>query len=82
MEREPQGGSDFGQDLARDAGEETGALRDAAPDLRAPIDESAPVSGHVVGPASSGSIAETPSTTGRPPSGSSSRPSGRSGRRA
>ena len=60
MEREPQGGSDFGQDLARDAGEEPGALRDAAPDLRAPIDESAPVSGHVVGPASSGSIAETP----------------------
>ena len=60
MEREPQGGSDFGQDLARDVGEEPGALRDAAPDLRAPIDESAPVSGHVVAAASSGSIAETP----------------------
>lgn len=60
MEREPQGGSDVGQDLARDVGEEPGSLRDAPPDLLSPIDESAPVSGHVVAPAPSGSIAETP----------------------
>jgi hypothetical protein len=60
MEREPQGGSDVGQDLARDVGEEPGALRDAPPDLLSPIDESSPVSGHVVAPASTGSIADTP----------------------
>ena len=59
-----------------------GALRDAAPDLLAPIDESAPVSGHVVGPASSGSIAESPEHDWSAAGGSSSRPSGRSGRRA
>ena len=62
MEREPQGGSDFGQDLRRDIGEEQpGALRDQAPDVLAPIDESAPVSGHVVAPPKPGaSVADTP----------------------
>ena len=41
MEREPQGGSDFGQDLRRDIAEEQpGSLRDAAPDMLGPIDES------------------------------------------
>jgi hypothetical protein len=60
MEREPLGGSDVGQDHARDVGEEAGSLRDAPPDLLSPIDETAPVSGHVVAPAPSGSVAETP----------------------
>ena len=47
MEREPQGGSDYGRDLQRDLGDEPpGALRDAAPDYLAPIDADAPVSGH------------------------------------
>jgi hypothetical protein len=61
MERESQGGSDFGQDMRRDMGDEQpGALRDAAPDVLAPIDESAPVSGHVVAPRATGSVTETP----------------------
>lgn len=49
MERDRnEGGSDFGLDLARDMGDESPAsLRDAAPDILSPIDESAPVSGHV-----------------------------------
>jgi hypothetical protein len=62
MEREPQGGSDYGLDLQRDLGDEPpGAIRDAAPDYLAPIDAAAPVSGHVV-PANehSGSLAEAP----------------------
>ena len=51
MEREPQGGSDYGSDLRREFGDEPApAFRDAAPDLLAPIDESAPVSGHVPPP--------------------------------
>lgn len=62
MERESQGGSDYGQDLHRDMGDETpGALRDAPPDILAPIDESAPVSGHVVAPeAPRPSVTEAP----------------------
>ena len=49
MEREPQGGSDYGRDLERDLGDEPpGAIRDTAPDYLAPIDAAAPVSGHVV----------------------------------
>ncbi len=61
MEREPQGGSDYGLDLRRDMGDEPpGTLRDAAPDVLAPIDASAPVSGHVPAPESSGSVAGTP----------------------
>jgi Protein of unknown function (DUF1444) len=60
MEREPQGGSDFGQDLLRDVAEEPGSMRDAAPDVLAPIDESSPVSGHVVAPATPTSIADSP----------------------
>ena len=40
MERDPyEGGSDVGLDLARDLGAGTpGAIRDAAPDVLAPID--------------------------------------------
>jgi hypothetical protein len=61
MERDPQGGSDFGQDLRRDVdGEQEGALRDAAPDVLAPIDESSPVSGHVVAQSAHASITEAP----------------------
>jgi hypothetical protein len=62
MEREPQGGSDYGLDLQRDLGDETpGAIRDAAPDYLAPIDAASPVSGHVV-PANDhpASLAEAP----------------------
>ena len=48
MERDRnEGGSDFGRDLARDMGDEPpSSLRDAAPDILSPIDDSAPVSGH------------------------------------
>jgi hypothetical protein len=61
MEREPQGGSDYGLDLRRDMGDEPpGTIRDTAPDVLAPIDASSPVSGHVRAPESSGSVAETP----------------------
>jgi hypothetical protein len=49
MERDPfEGGSDVGRDLARDLGDEApGSIRDSAPDILAPIDADAPVSGHV-----------------------------------
>ena len=65
MEREPQGGSDFGHDARRDMGDEPPAtMRDTAPDRLAPIDESAPVSGHTPAPErpaqSAQSIAESP----------------------
>ena len=61
MDRDRVGGSDFGRD-DRDLGDEPPAsYRDTAPDVLAPIDASAPVSGHVVGPESSGSlISESP----------------------
>ena len=62
MERDLTGGNDYGRDTARDLGDEPpAALRDAAPDVLAPIDADAPVSGHV--PATEGSrpsIAESP----------------------
>jgi hypothetical protein len=59
MEREPHGGTDYGLDMADEA---PGALRDAAPDVLAPIDASAPVSGHVPAPEGhhAASIAESP----------------------
>jgi len=62
MERDRnEGGSDFGRDLARDLGDEPpSSLRDAAPDILSPIDESSPVSGHVRAPESSASPVETP----------------------
>ncbi len=63
MEREPHGGSDYGSDPHRDMADEApGALRDTAPDILAPIDQSAPVSGHVPAPEQSraASIAESP----------------------
>jgi hypothetical protein len=61
MEREPQGGSDYGIDRRDPADESPGALRDTAPDILTPIDASSPVSGHTPAPATaSGSVTETP----------------------
>ena len=61
MDREPQGGSDAGRDYERDLNDESPAtIRDTAPDYLAPIDASAPVSGHSPAPTSTTSPAETP----------------------
>jgi hypothetical protein len=63
MEREPNGGSDYGVDHRRNLGDEPApSIRDAPPDILGPIDASAPVSGHVPAqaPASSGSVTESP----------------------
>lgn len=55
------GGSDVGRDIERDLGDEPpGTLRDSPPDYLAPIDASAPVSGHVPPPESTLPIAESP----------------------
>ncbi len=62
MERDPyEGGFDVGRDHARDLGDEPpGAIRDAAPDILSPIDDSAPVSGHTPAPPTSTSPVDTP----------------------
>jgi hypothetical protein len=62
MERDPfEGGADVGRDVARDFGDEPAPLyRDAAPDVLAPIDASAPVSGHTPAPESTGSAVDAP----------------------
>jgi hypothetical protein len=62
MERDPnEGGTDVGRDFVRDlADEPPTAIRDAPPDILSPIDESAPVSGHVPAPEPSGSPADAP----------------------
>lgn len=62
MERDPyEGGSDVGRDIARDlADEPPAALRDAPPDILSPIDESAPVSGHMPPPEKTASPADAP----------------------
>ena len=62
MERDPyEGGSDVGRDLARDLGDEPpSSLRDSAPDILSPIDDSAPVSGHTPATRSSTSITDSP----------------------
>lgn len=63
MERDlGEGGRDAGSDLARDLGDEPPILlRDAPPDILAPIDADAPVSGHRVAPVGSApSLADTP----------------------
>ncbi len=60
MERD-LGGSDVGLDIERDLGDAPPAtLRDSAPDYLAPIDASAPVSGHVPPPESHTAIADAP----------------------
>ena len=62
MERDSyEGGSDVGRDPARDLGDEPPALiRDAAPNVLAPIDESSPVSGHVPARESTTSMVDSP----------------------
>ena len=62
MERDPhEGGTDVGREIVRDLGDETpGALRDAPPDILSPIDDSAPVSGHVPPPEKTGSPVDSP----------------------
>jgi hypothetical protein len=55
------GGSDVGRDTERDMGDApASAIRDSPPDYLAPIDETAPVSGHVPPPESRASIAQSP----------------------
>ena len=55
------GGSDVGRDTERDMGDAPrSAIRDSPPDYLAPIDETAPVSGHVPPPESRASIAQSP----------------------
>jgi len=62
MDRDPYGDAeDVGRDHARERGDEPPpAYRDAAPDLFAPIDASAPVSGHVPAPERTSSPADSP----------------------
>jgi hypothetical protein len=62
MERDPyEGGRDVGRDLTRDLGDEPpSSLRDSAPDILSPIDESSPVSGHAPPPRSSTSPVDSP----------------------
>src|SRR3954467_15130913 len=61
MDPELRGPRDVGRDYERDFGDEPApAYRDAAPDYLAPIDESAPVSGHVRPRETSGSIFDAP----------------------
>ena len=62
MERDPNdGGSDVGRDHVRDLSDEPPpAFRDAAPDILSPIDDSAPVSGHMPPPQTTGSPVDAP----------------------
>lgn len=61
MDADLPGGGDLGRPEPRDlADDATGLLRDAPPDVLAPIDATSPVSGHVVAPATPSSIAESP----------------------
>jgi len=62
MERDPyEGGTDVGRDLARDIGDEPpSSLRDAAPDILSPIDESSPVSGHTPARTATTSAVDSP----------------------
>lgn len=55
------GGTDVGRDIERDIGDAPPAtLRDSPPDYLAPIDASAPVSGHVPPPEPTTAIADSP----------------------
>jgi hypothetical protein len=62
MERDPfEGGRDIGRDDDRDIGDEPPAsIRTSAPDVFAPIDATAPVSGHQPAPAQTTSAADSP----------------------
>jgi hypothetical protein len=62
MERDPnEGGTDVGRDIARDlADEPPAAIRDAPPDILSPIDDRAPVSGHMPPPPKAASPVDSP----------------------
>jgi len=61
MEQDPPGGTDVGLDRERDLGDgPVPAIRDSAPDYLAPIDDSAPVSGHSPAPEPTSSPADAP----------------------
>lgn len=61
MDQDPGGGSDVVRDLERELGDEPpGLIRDSAPDYLAPIDPSAPVSGHSPAPKSTSSPVDAP----------------------
>jgi hypothetical protein len=62
MERDPsEGGSDVGRDIIRELAEdEAPSIRDAPPDILSPIDEDAPVSGHVAAPEPMVAATDTP----------------------
>jgi hypothetical protein len=62
MERDPyESGTDVGRDVVRDLSDEPpAAIRDAAPDILSPIDETSPVSGHLPPPEPSGSPIDSP----------------------
>ena len=61
MDQDPGGGSDVVRDLERELGDEPpGLIRDSAPDYLAPIDPSAPVSGHSPAPESTSSPVDAP----------------------
>ena len=61
MERDPFGGSDARRDTDADIGDEPSpALRDAAPDYLAPLEEGGPSSGHTPGPEPSVSAMDSP----------------------
>lgn len=62
MERDPdEGGTDVGRNDVRDLGDEPpAAIRDAAPEILTPIDDSSPVSGHTPPPRTSPSPADSP----------------------
>ena len=61
MEQDPPGGTDVGLDIERALGDESpAAIRDSAPDYLAPIDESAPVSGHSPAPEATSSPVDAP----------------------
>jgi hypothetical protein len=62
MERDPyESGTDVGRDIVRDLSDEPpGAIRDAAPDILSPIDETSPVSGHTPPPEPAGSPIDSP----------------------
>jgi len=61
MEQDTNGGTDVGRDRRRELGDEPApAIRDSPPDYLAPIDASAPVSGHLPAPEPTSSPAEAP----------------------
>jgi len=61
MEQDPPGGTDVGLDHERELGDgPESAIRDSAPDYLAPIDDSAPISGHSPAPESTSSPADAP----------------------